>query len=201
MRQGRDRPGLDLHHAGRCRCRRAPQLTAIMDAAEAAQSTNTPVIADGGIKFSVIWPRRSLPAPRAPWSARWLAGTEERPARCFLYQGRSYKSYRGMGSVSAMARGSADRYFQQDIKGPDEARAEGIEVRYPIKARWARSCTSFTGGLARGDGLCRRGQFAANSATKAEFVRHHQCGPAREPCPRRHHHPRGARIIPCAGEV
>src|SRR6188768_116019 len=93
-----------------------PQLTAIMDCVDAAKATNTPVIADGGIKYSGDLAKAISAGADCAMVGSLLAGTDETPGEVFLYQGRSYKTYRGMGSVGAMSRGSADRYFQQDIK-------------------------------------------------------------------------------------
>ncbi|MGE0613176.1 MAG: IMP dehydrogenase, partial [Hyphomicrobiales bacterium] len=104
-----------------------PQLTAIMEAVEVARKTDTPVIADGGIKFSGDLAKALAAGADAAMIGSLLAGTDESPGEVFLYQGRSYKSYRGMGSLGAMARGSADRYFQQDIKDTLKLVPEGIE--------------------------------------------------------------------------
>src|SRR5580704_15343516 len=93
-----------------------PQFTAILDAVEVAQATDTPVIADGGIKYSGDLAKALAAGADCVMIGSLLAGTDETPGEVFLFQGRSYKTYRGMGSVGAMARGSADRYFQQDIK-------------------------------------------------------------------------------------
>ncbi|MCI1272355.1 MAG: IMP dehydrogenase, partial [Sphingobium sp.] len=93
-----------------------PQLTAVMDAAEEAAKSGVPVIADGGLRTSGDVAKALAAGAGAVMIGSLLAGTEEAPGETFLYQGRAYKSYRGMGSVGAMARGSADRYFQQDIK-------------------------------------------------------------------------------------
>ena len=89
-----------------------PQLTAIMDAAEACHKQNIPVIADGGIKYSGDLAKAIAAGGDVAMIGSLLAGTDETPGEVYLYQGRSYKSYRGMGSTGAMARGSADRYFQ-----------------------------------------------------------------------------------------
>ncbi len=88
-----------------------PQLSAIMSAVEAAHKHNIPVIADGGIKFSGDFAKALAAGAVAAMAGSLLAGTEESPGEVYLHQGRSFKSYRGMGSVGAMARGSADRYF------------------------------------------------------------------------------------------
>jgi IMP dehydrogenase len=108
-----------------------PQLTAVMDAARAANGV--PVIADGGIRTSGDIAKALAAGASAVMVGSLLAGTEEAPGEIFLYQGRSYKSYRGMGSVGAMARGSADRYFQQDIRDHLKLVPEGIEGQVPYK--------------------------------------------------------------------
>jgi IMP dehydrogenase len=108
-----------------------PQLTAVLEAARAAGKV--PVIADGGIRTSGDMAKALAAGASAVMVGSLLAGTEEAPGDIFLYQGRSYKSYRGMGSVGAMARGSADRYFQQDIKDHLKLVPEGIEGQVPFK--------------------------------------------------------------------
>jgi len=110
-----------------------PQLTAIMDAAEEAAKSGVPVIADGGIRTSGDVAKALAAGGSAVMIGSLLAGTEEAPGETFLYQGRAYKAYRGMGSVGAMARGSADRYFQQDIKDQMKLVPEGIEGQVPYK--------------------------------------------------------------------
>jgi IMP dehydrogenase len=110
-----------------------PQLTAIMDAAEAAAKTDTPIIADGGLRTSGDVAKALAAGGAAVMVGSLLAGTEEAPGETFLYKGRAYKSYRGMGSVGAMARGSADRYFQQDIKDQMKLVPEGIEGQVAFK--------------------------------------------------------------------
>ncbi|HEY6027324.1 MAG TPA: IMP dehydrogenase, partial [Pseudolabrys sp.] len=104
-----------------------PQLTAIMDCVEAARATGTPVIADGGIKYSGDLAKAISAGADCAMVGSLLVGTDETPGEVFLYQGRSYKTYRGMGSVGAMSRGSADRYFQQDIKDSLKLVPEGVE--------------------------------------------------------------------------
>ncbi|WP_010545552.1 IMP dehydrogenase [Sphingomonas elodea] len=110
-----------------------PQLTAVMDAAEEAAKSGVPVIADGGIRTSGDIAKALAAGASAAMIGSLLAGTEEAPGETFLYQGRAYKSYRGMGSVGAMAKGSADRYFQQDIKDQLKLVPEGIEGQVPYK--------------------------------------------------------------------
>jgi len=110
-----------------------PQLTAVMAAASAARESGTPVIADGGIRTSGDIAKALAAGASTVMVGSLLAGTEEAPGEIFLYQGRSYKSYRGMGSVGAMARGSADRYFQQDIRDHLKLVPEGIEGQVPYK--------------------------------------------------------------------
>ena len=110
-----------------------PQLTAIMDAARAAADSKTPIIADGGLRTSGDAAKALAGGASTIMVGSMLAGTEEAPGETFLYQGRAYKSYRGMGSVGAMGRGSADRYFQGDIKDQMKLVPEGIEGQVPYK--------------------------------------------------------------------
>ncbi len=144
-----------------------PQLTAIMDAAEAARAQDTPVIADGGIKFSGDVAKAVAAGADCAMIGSLLAGTDESPGEVYLYQGRSFKAYRGMGSVGAMARGSADRYFQAEINDTTEARARGHRGTGALSgARRRRSCTSSTGGLQRRHGL-RRGASRSRISRRA----------------------------------
>ena len=110
-----------------------PQLTAVMECAEEAEKSGVPIIADGGLRTSGDAAKALAAGASTIMIGSLLAGTEEAPGETFLYQGRSYKSYRGMGSVGAMARGSADRYFQQDIKDQMKLVPEGIEGQVPYK--------------------------------------------------------------------
>jgi IMP dehydrogenase len=147
-----------------------PQLTAIMDSVEAAKASGTPVIADGGIKFSGDLAKALAAGADCAMVGSLLAGTDETPGEVFLYQGRSYKSYRGMGSVGAMARGSADRYFQQDIKDSLKLVPEGIEGQVGYKGPVAAVLHQLTGGLRAAMGYVGAANIAEFHA-KAEFLR------------------------------
>jgi IMP dehydrogenase len=124
-----------------------PQLTALIDTVEACRAADTPVIADGGIKFSGDLAKAIAAGADCVMVGSLLAGTEESPGEVFLYQGRSYKSYRGMGSVGAMARGSADRYFQQEIADQLKLVPEGVEGRVPYKGSAKTVIHQLVGGL------------------------------------------------------
>src|SRR6185437_7275303 len=110
-----------------------PQLTAVQDAVEAASKNGVPVIADGGIRYSGDLAKAIAAGAHVAMVGSLLAGTEESPGEVFLYQGRSYKGYRGMGSVGAMARGSADRYFQAEVRDALKLVPEGVEGQVPFK--------------------------------------------------------------------
>jgi len=124
-----------------------PQLTAIMDCVEQARKRGVPVIADGGIKFSGDIAKAIAAGASAVMVGSLLAGTDEAPGETYLYQGRTYKSYRGMGSVGAMARGSADRYFQQEVKDMLKLVPEGIEGQVPYKGPVDGVLHQLVGGL------------------------------------------------------
>jgi IMP dehydrogenase len=147
-----------------------PQLTAIMDAVETAHKTGTPVIADGGIKYSGDLAKALAAGADCAMVGSLLAGTDETPGEVFLYQGRSYKSYRGMGSVAAMARGSADRYFQQDIQDTLKLVPEGIEGQVGYKGPVATVLHQLAGGLRAAMGYVGAGTLA-EFHDKAQFVR------------------------------
>jgi IMP dehydrogenase len=147
-----------------------PQLTAIMDAVAAARDSDTPVIADGGIKYSGDFAKAIAAGADCVMVGSLLAGTDETPGEVFLYQGRSYKAYRGMGSVAAMARGSADRYFQQDIKDTLKLVPEGIEGQVPYKGPVANVLHQLSGGLRAAMGYVGAGTVE-ELHRKAEFVR------------------------------
>ncbi len=124
-----------------------PQLTAILDAVEACREAGVPVIADGGVKFSGDIAKALAAGAECCMIGSLFAGTEESPGEVFLYQGRSYKSYRGMGSLGAMARGSADRYFQAEIKDSLKLVPEGVEGRVPYKGPIGAIVHQLVGGL------------------------------------------------------
>ena len=147
-----------------------PQLTAILDAVEAARTTNTPVIADGGIKYSGDLAKAIAAGASCAMGGSLLAGTTESPGEVFLYQGRSYKAYRGMGSVGAMARGSADRYFQQDISETHKLVPEGIEGQIPFKGPVGQVLHQLVGGLRAAMGYTGSANIAAMHE-HAEFIR------------------------------
>ena len=123
-----------------------PQLTAISEAARAAKGANIPVIADGGIKFSGDFAKAIAAGADCAMMGSMFAGTEEAPGEVFLYQGRSYKAYRGMGSLGAMARGSADRYFQKEVES-EKLVPEGIEGQVPFKGPLSPILHQMVGGL------------------------------------------------------
>jgi IMP dehydrogenase len=147
-----------------------PQLTAIMEAVEAAAETNTPIIADGGIKFSGDLAKAIACGASCAMVGSLLAGTDEAPGEVFLYQGRSYKAYRGMGSVGAMARGSADRYFQAEVRDTLKLVPEGIEGQVAYKGPVAAVLHQLAGGLRAAMGYVG-GAGIGDFQDKAEFVR------------------------------
>ncbi len=124
-----------------------PQLTAILDAVEVASKQNVPVIADGGIRFSGDMAKAIAAGANCVMVGSLLAGTDESPGEVYLYQGRSYKAYQGMGSVGAMARGSADRYFQQEVGETLKLVPEGIEGQVPYKGPISSVLHQLVGGL------------------------------------------------------
>ncbi|WP_308909778.1 IMP dehydrogenase [Pseudokordiimonas caeni] len=124
-----------------------PQLTAVSDVASYASKHNIPIIADGGLRTSGDVAKAIAAGASACMVGSLLAGTEEAPGEVFLYQGRSYKAYRGMGSVGAMARGSADRYFQDDVKDTLKLVPEGVEGQVPYKGPAAGVIHQLVGGL------------------------------------------------------
>jgi IMP dehydrogenase len=146
-----------------------PQLTAVMQAAEAAARQAVPVIADGGIKYSGDLAKAIAGGAACVMIGSLLAGTDESPGEVFLYQGRSYKSYRGMGSLGAMARGSADRYFQSEVTETLKLVPEGIEGQVPYKGPVATVLHQLVGGLRAAMGYTGS-RSIAELHEKAEFV-------------------------------
>ena len=147
-----------------------PQLTALLDTVEICRRHDTPVISDGGIKYSGDLAKAVAAGADCIMVGSLLAGTEESPGEVFLYQGRSYKSYRGMGSVAAMARGSADRYFQQEVSYALKLVPEGIEGQVPYKGPLSGVLHQLVGGVRSSMGYTGAGSLAEFRA-KAEFVR------------------------------
>jgi IMP dehydrogenase len=147
-----------------------PQLSAVMDVAEVAAKQGIPLIADGGIKFSGDIVKAIAAGASAVMIGSLFAGTEESPGEVFLYQGRSYKSYRGMGSLGAMARGSADRYFQAEVNDNLKLVPEGIEGRVAYKGPVETVIHQLVGGLRAGMGYTGN-RTIADLQTKAEFRR------------------------------
>jgi IMP dehydrogenase len=147
-----------------------PQLTAIMEAAAEAKKSGVPIIADGGLRTSGDVAKALAAGASSVMVGSLLAGTAEAPGETFLYQGRAYKSYRGMGSVGAMARGSADRYFQQDIKDQLKLVPEGIEGQVPFKGPAADVIHQLVGGVKAAMGYTGSATIA-DLQERARFVR------------------------------
>lgn len=147
-----------------------PQLTAVMDAVEACYATGTPVVADGGIKYSGDLAKALAAGASAAMVGSLLAGTDESPGEVFLFQGRSYKSYRGMGSVGAMARGPADRYFQAEVRDTLKLVPEGIEGQVAYKGPVGAVLHQLAGGLRAAMGYVG-GRTLKEFREKAQFVR------------------------------
>ncbi|AHK00483.1 MULTISPECIES: IMP dehydrogenase [Rhizobium/Agrobacterium group] len=147
-----------------------PQLAAIMASVEVANAADIPVIADGGIKFSGDLAKAIAAGASAVMIGSLLAGTDESPGEVFLYQGRSFKAYRGMGSVGAMARGSADRYFQAEVRDTLKLVPEGIEGQVPYKGPVSGVLHQLAGGLKAAMGYVGGGTIK-EFQERATFVR------------------------------
>jgi IMP dehydrogenase len=147
-----------------------PQLTAIMDAVEAAERAGVPVIADGGIKYSGDLAKALAAGASSAMIGSLLAGTDESPGEVYLHQGRSYKAYRGMGSIGAMARGSADRYFQAEVRDALKLVPEGIEGQVPYKGPTSGVLHQLAGGLRAAMGYVGAADLA-EFREKARFMR------------------------------
>ena len=147
-----------------------PQLTAIMDAVDVAVKYDIPIVADGGIRFSGDLVKALAAGASCAMVGSLLAGTDESPGETFLYQGRTYKAYRGMGSVGAMARGSADRYFQQEVKDELKLVPEGIEGQVAYKGPAGHVLHQLVGGLRAGMGYIGAKDLG-ELREKAKFIR------------------------------
>ena len=147
-----------------------PQLTAILDAVESAAAAGVPVISDGGIKYSGDVVKALAAGASTVMIGSLFAGTDETPGEVVLYQGRSYKVYRGMGSLGAMAQGSRDRYFQGDVEDTRKLVPEGIEGRVPYRGSLTSSVHQLLGGLRAGMGYCGAANLG-ELRTQTRFVR------------------------------
>ncbi len=147
-----------------------PQLTAVMEAAETAARYGIPVVADGGIKYSGDIAKALASGASCVMIGSLLAGTDESPGEVYLYQGRSYKSYRGMGSLGAMARGSADRYFQSEVADTLKLVPEGVEGQVPYKGPVSSVLHQLVGGLRAAMGYTGAASIA-ELQEKAQFIR------------------------------
>jgi IMP dehydrogenase len=147
-----------------------PQLTAILETAGVARRAGIPVIADGGVKYSGDLVKALAAGASTVMIGSLFAGTDEAPGEVVLYQGRSYKTYRGMGSLGAMRAGSSDRYFQGDLEEASKLVPEGIEGRVPYKGSLTNSIYQLLGGLRAGMGYCGAANLG-ELRSKAKFLR------------------------------
>ena len=147
-----------------------PQITAIMDVARATRPRGVPLVADGGVRYSGDVAKAIAVGADCVMAGSLLAGTDESPGEKILFEGRVYKTYRGMGSLGAMQQGSKDRYFQSDVTDADKLVPEGIEGRVPYKGRAGDVLYQLAGGLRSGMGYCGCGTIA-EFQDKAEMVR------------------------------
>ncbi|MBQ0081535.1 MAG: IMP dehydrogenase [Alistipes sp.] len=146
-----------------------PQLTAIFDVAKEAEGTNVPVIADGGLRYSGDIVKALAAGGNCVMCGSMFAGTEESPGETIIFNGRKFKTYRGMGSIDAMKAGSKDRYFQGDVSSANKLVPEGIVGRVPYKGSLAETVYQLVGGIRAGMGYC--GAASLLELRKAKFVR------------------------------
>ena len=147
-----------------------PQLSAILEASEVSERYEIPVVADGGIKFSGDITKAIAAGARSVMIGNLFAGTDESPGEMVLYQGRSYKVYRGMGSIEAMKEGSKDRYFQEDVESETKLVPEGIEGRVPYRGVLSDSVQQLIGGMKAGMGYLGARNLQ-ELQQKAKFIR------------------------------
>jgi IMP dehydrogenase len=147
-----------------------PQLSAIMETAEVSKRYDIPIIADGGIKFSGDTTKAIAAGAHTVMIGNLFAGSDESPGELVLYQGRSYKVYRGMGSLEAMKEGSRDRYFQEDVENESKLVPEGIEGRVPYRGALSYCIQQLVGGLKSGMGYLGA-QNIPELKEKARFIR------------------------------
>jgi len=147
-----------------------PQFTAVRDAAQVAARFDVPIISDGGVKYSGDVVKALAVGASTVMIGSLFAGTDEAPGEVVLFQGRSYKVYRGMGSIGAMSDGSGDRYFQAGVQDIGKLVPEGIEGRVPYRGSLSSSVYQLYGGLRSGMGYCGAGNLEA-LRSKARFVR------------------------------
>ncbi len=164
-----------------------PQITAIGSCAKAAARHNVPIIADGGIKYSGDITKALAAGADSVMIGSLFAGTEESPGETILYQGRTYKAYRGMGSIGAMGQGSRDRYGQADVMDSNKLVPEGIEGQVPYKGSLSFNIHQLVGGLQRGHGLSRMQEYE-RAAQQGEVYADHLGGASRGARARRLHH-------------
>ena len=171
-----------------------PQLTAVMECAAALKTRRVPIIADGGIRYSGDVAKALAAGAGTVMMGNLFAGTDESPGEDVLLEGRSYKVYRGMGSLDAMKKGSADRYFQE---GSAKLVPEGIVGRVPYRGSAGRCCSSSTAGCGRR--WDSAGRARCRSSAQGEVREDHRRGSAREPPARRDHHQGSAELRGAGG--
>jgi IMP dehydrogenase len=147
-----------------------PQITAVIECARAAEKYDVPIISDGGIKFSGDITKAIAAGAHTVMIGSLFAGTDEAPGETILYQGRTFKAYRGMGSIGAMQAGSKDRYFQEEADDVSKLVPEGIEGKVPYKGSLSAMIPQLVGGLRSGMGLTGSKNIE-ELRTKAQFVR------------------------------